>query len=120
VLLAKGLDQSIIEARRTGGDAMDERTQNLLSLIERRERSAREAETVADRLEVLHLHRLIEDEHDEFFGPQVRDALRAGASWAPVRTATEEDPVRIALARGACRGGGAHRTRPSGRRRRTF
>lgn len=69
----------------------DEWTRTLIDLIETRAATARDAASVDDHLAVLRLHRKIEDELDKFFGPQVRDAMRAGASWQQVVAATDWD-----------------------------
>ncbi|NUP52517.1 MAG: hypothetical protein HOW97_35110 [Catenulispora sp.] len=71
-------------------------TRDLAELVEQRDVAVRDADTVEDHLHALRLHSAVEDANAAFFGYQIRDALRAGATWPQVVAASDWEGPEVA------------------------
>jgi len=71
-------------------------TRELADLVEQRDIAVRDAHTAEDHLHALRLHSAVERANYRFFGYQVRDALRAGATWPQVVAASDWERHEVA------------------------
>lgn len=71
-------------------------TRDLADLVEQRDVAVRDADTVEDHLHALRLHSAVVNENYKFFGYQIRDALRAGATWLQVVAASDWERSEVA------------------------